>query len=353
MPVMVTRRIVLHPRTRARLQKDSRRCKDADTRIRYRIVLLSDQGFSGRRLAGVLGCTPSTVSRTVSRFKVYGEAGLIDRREDNGTVLADERYALTVGWILESPPQAFLHRRPTWTKRLLIETARAYTGVTVSLTTMGRVLKRLKVRRGRPKPMAPCPWSEKARKKRMRMLHALIDTLPGNQACVWEDEADIDLNPRIGFDWMLPGTQRRVMTPGKNIKRYLAGAMDARTDRLAWVRGERKNSRLFIDLLKKLLVEYANKKMIHVILDNYIIHSSKQTKLWLAEFGGKFRLHFLPPYCPDDNRIERKLWREVHANVTVNHRCQTIEQLMKEVTYYLIGRNRLAQSKVRQSRMAI
>lgn len=27
-----------------------------------------------------------------------------------------------------------------------------------------------------------------------------------------EDEADIDLNPKIGSDWMLPGTQRRVMT---------------------------------------------------------------------------------------------------------------------------------------------
>ena len=84
------------------------------------------------------------------------------------------------------------------------------------------------------------------------MIHELIDMLPANHAAVWEDEADIDLNPRIGFDWMLPGTQRRVMTPGKNIKRYMAGAMDAQTDRMIWTKRERKNSRLFIDLLKKL-----------------------------------------------------------------------------------------------------
>ncbi len=44
------------------------------------------------------------------------------------------------------------------------------------------------------------------------MIHALIDTLPKSEAAVWEDEADLDLNPRIGPDWMLPGTQRRVMT---------------------------------------------------------------------------------------------------------------------------------------------
>ncbi|HWE94433.1 MAG TPA: hypothetical protein VG269_10750, partial [Tepidisphaeraceae bacterium] len=77
------------------------------------------------------------------------------------------------------------------------------------------------------------------------------------------------------------------------------------------------------------------------------------TRLWLAEFGGKFRLHFLPPYRPDDNRIERKLWREMHANVTVNHRCSTIEGLMSEVVYYLMKHNRTAQMQVRESRPAI
>lgn len=350
---MNTRRIVLHPSTRAKLQRDAKRCRDADTRIRYRIVLLSDQGVSGNQIARVLGCTASTVSRTLSRWEKYGQAGLIDRREDNGCVLADELYVRTVAWILESGPQEFFHRRPTWTQGLLIQTAQWYTGVTVSPTTMGRVLKGLRARRGRPKPDAPCPWSKSARKKRVDMIHALIDTLPAREACVWEDEADIDLNPRIGLDWMLPGTQRRVMTPGKNVKRYLAGAMDARTDRVIWVRGERKNSRLFIDLLKKLLTEYADRRVIHVVLDNYVIHSSKQTRLWLAEFGSKFRLHFLPPYCPDDNRIERKLWREMHANVTVNHRCRTIEELLQEVLYYLVGHNRRAQSTVRESRKAI
>lgn len=350
---METRRIVLHPRTRAKLQRDSKRCKDADTRVRYRIVLLSDQGWSGKRIIQALGCAASTVSRTLSRWESYGQAGLLDRREDNGQAKADASYARTVAWIGESSPRAFFHRRPTWTRRLLVRTAQAYTGVTVSATTMGRVLRTLKARRGRPKPDAPCPWSAAARKRRVALIHALIETLPADQACVWEDEADVDLNPRIGFDWMLPGTQRHVRTPGKNVKRYLGGAMDAATGRVVWVKGERKNSRLFIDLLKKLLATYPDKKVLHVIVDNYVIHSSKQTRLWLAEFGQKFRLHFLPPYCPDDNRIERKVWRELHANVTVNHRCETIEELMKEAVYYLMGHNRRTRLRVRELRTAI
>jgi transposase len=321
--------------------------------VRYLIVLRADRGHSGRRIARELGCCCATVSRTLARYETWGEAGLVDRREDNGRAKADDLYARAVAWILEDSPQGFLHRRPTWTRRLLIATAKTYTGVAVSPTTMGRLLKRLRVRRGRPKPTAPCPWSESARRQRIAMIHALIDTLPADQACVWADEADLDLNPRIGPDRMLPGTQRRVRTPGKNVKRYLAGAMDAKTDRAVWVRGERKTSRLFIDLLKRLLVEYPDRVVVHVVLDNFVIHSSRQTQLWLAEFGQQFRLHFLPPYCPDDNRIERKLWRELHANVTVNHRRETIEELLADAVHYLKSHNRRARSGVRELRPAI
>ncbi len=354
MPAMKARTIVLHPQTRAKLKRLARQCRDADTRVRYLIVVRSSEGWSGKRICKALDCSASTVSRTLDRWEAFGEAGLIDRREDNGDAKADESYVAVVRWVLGGTPQDFFHRRPTWTKALLIETARRYTGVTVSKTTMGRVLKRVKARRGRPKPLAPCPWSRARKKRRVAMIRAMIDALPANQACVWEDEADVDLNPRIGADWMLPGTQRTVMTPGKNVKRYFAAAMDATTDRLTWVRADRKNSRLFIDLLKRLLKAYPDKRVIHVVLDNYTIHSSKQTRLWLEEFGKKFRLHFLPPYCPDDNRIERKVWREMHANVTVNHRRQTIEALCDDVVWYLMKHNRIAaQSHVRESRRAI
>jgi transposase len=322
--------------------------------VRYLVVLRSADGWSGKRISKALGCCASTVTHTLDRWEAYGEAGLLDRREDNGTSKADESYVATVRWVLAGTPQEFFHRRPTWTRALLIETARLYTGVTVSKTTMGRVLAALKARRGRAKPLGPCPWSKARKNRRMALIRALVDSLPPDEACVWEDEADIDLNPRIGADWTLPGEQRTVMTPGKNVKRYFAAAMDARTERLAWVKGPKKNSRLFIDLLKKLLKEYPDREVIHVILDNYSVHSGRQTRAWLAEHGGKFRLHFLPPYSPDDNRIERKVWREVHANVTTNHRRTSIDALCAEVVWYLMKHNRTARELcVRESRPAI
>jgi transposase len=52
------------------------------------------------------------------------------------------------------------------------------------------------------------------------------------------------------------------------------------------------------------------------------------------EFHGRIALHFLPPYSPDHNRIER-LWRELHANVTRNHRCATLPDLLRRVAAFL------------------
>jgi transposase len=323
-------------------------------KTRLLILCHSDDGWTGDQIADALHCAKSTVSRVRRRWQQAGQAGLIDRREDNGPAKVDEAYIAAVQQILAGHPKDFGHHRSTWTQALLIEAAYQKTGVRISRTTMGKVLKTLRARWGRAKPTAPCPWSKRRKQKRLALLAALIETLPADEVCLWQDEVDIHLNPRIGYDWMLPNTQRQVDTPGLNVKRYLAGAMNALTGRVIWVPGQRKNSSLFIDLLQRLLREYPDKKRIHLIVDNFKIHDSVQTRAWLAGEHGRIVLHALPPYCPDDNRIERCVWRELHANVTINHTCQTMEELMQEVSRYLCRRSRqLQRQMVPQLRTAI
>lgn len=337
--------ILLSRPERRRLLRAARKTRDAALRTRYMIVHHTAAGKTQKQIAGELGTSVATVKRTRTRWRDLGEAGLIDRREDNGVAKADESYAAELLLVLRGTPRDHGHRRPTWTQEQMIKIMCERGHEKISTTTMGRLLKKLRIRRGMPKPVVGCPWGKRAKNRRIALIHRLIESLPPDEAVVWEDEIDIHLNPKIGPDWMLPGTQRRIMTPGQNTKRYVAGAMDATTGRLTWVRGERKHSGLFIELLKKLLKEYAGKKVIHMILDNFKIHSSKQVQAWLEEYGQRLRLHFLPPYCPDDNRIERCVWRELHANVTRNHTCRGIDELMGEVEYHLKQRNRAKQKQ--------
>jgi transposase len=290
----------------------------------------------------MLACSASTVDRVRTRFAEEGELGLMDRRGDNGSAKINEDYILALIQAVEQTPLEYGYRRPTWTQELLIRVLSESTGITVSRNTICRLLQRLGIRRGMPKPTVGCPWSARARKRRLRLIQRLIETLPADEIAFYEDEVDIHLNPKIGPDYMLPGQQKTVRTPGQNVKHYLAGAMDAQTRRVVWVDGQRKRSVLFIDLLKKLNRLYADKKVVHIILDNYVIHTSRITQKAVERFNGRIVLHFLPPYCPDDNKIEHGVWRELHANVTRNHRCRNMSELLDEVRRYLVKRNRAA-----------
>jgi transposase len=323
-----------------RLRRNLRRCRDARVRLRYLIVFNALNGRSARQTEEVLQVHNTTVYRVLKRFRTYGEAGLRDGRADNGAEKLGEAYLGKLDRVVRATPKDYGWRRPTWTRELLVETLVRLTGVRVHVATMSRALAQIQARRGRPKPTVGCPWAKAAKTRRLNRIRDVLATLPRRAQAFYEDEVDIHLNPKIGLDWMGLGQQKEVATPGKNEKRYLAGALDVRTGVLIWVEGLRKTSYLFLDLLDKLLRTYAKATRLHVVLDNYRIHSSDIVLAALQGYlAGRVQLHFLPPYCPDHNKIER-LWQDLHANVTRNHTCPDIATLMAEVRYYLRKRNR-------------
>jgi transposase len=339
--------IKLSRQVKRRFRRTISKIKDARLKTRYMIILHTAEGYGRRTIAEILLCSSATVDRVRNRYRQEGELALIDRRGDNGSAKVNDDYILALINAVERTPLDYGYHRPTWTQELLIRVLTELTGISISRSTMSRLLRRLGVRRGMPKPTVGCPWSQKARKRRIRLIKRLIKALPDDQAALYEDEIDIHLNPKIGPDYMLPGQQKKVLTPGKNVKHYVAGAMDVRAGRVIWVDSDRKRSALFIELLKKLDRLYGDKKVIHIILDNYIIHSSKITQRAVEKFKGRIMLHFLPPYCPDDNKIERSVWRDLHANVTRNHKCQNMDELMREVRRHLAKVNRAAAARRR------
>jgi transposase len=322
-----------------KMRKRFQKCRVAAVRIRYLIVFNLWNGRGAREIEPILGVHNTTVYRVARRFRELGEACLWDGREDNGADKLSETYLGMLNDVVRSSPLNHGWRRPTWTRELLIETMVRKTGVRVHVTTMSRALALIKARRGKPRPTVKCPWHPAVKTRRLNKIAHLVASLPRKEVAVYEDEVDIHLNPKIGLDWMGLGQQKEAVTPGKNVKRYLAGALDVRTGEVHWVEADKKDSWLFLVLLKKLTMVYAQAKAIHVILDNYGIHSSNIIGIALAHFACRVRLHFLPPYCPDYNRIER-LWQDLHAHVTRNHQCSGMPELMREVRYYLRKRNR-------------
>ncbi len=79
---------------------------------------------------------------------------------------------------------------------------------------------------------------------------------------------------------------------------------------------------------------YRRARPIHIVLDNYIIHKVHCVLRQLEALGARIVLHFLPPYSPNDNVIER-LWKQLHDHVTRNHQHRTILSLVEAVKRFL------------------
>jgi transposase len=278
--------------------------------------------------------------RIARRFVEEGLAGLIDRRELNGECKISQDHEDLLWVAATQSPQDYGFDRPTWTQELFAIVLKEKTGTSVSTTAISRALARIGVSLKRPKPIVLCPWKKGRKTRRINEIRRLLDEIPEDEVILYVDEVDIHLNPKIGLDWMPFGVQKTVVTPGKNIKRYLAGALNARTGKLTFVEGDSKTSDLFIDQLWTLVqVDYPEAKRIHLILDNYRIHSSKRTQMARDALSDRVVFHFLPPYCPDHNKIERT-WKDLHDNVTRNHRFTSIKKLMQAVRKYLRKRDK-------------
>jgi hypothetical protein len=80
----------------------------------------------------------------------------------------------------------------------------------------------------------------------MRLHHA---TLQAHAVMVLADALAIHLLPKIGAAWRLQGTQEESLTPGKNEKHSLPGALHLATEKRMYGLGLRKNNGLFRELL--------------------------------------------------------------------------------------------------------
>src|SRR5262249_15270017 len=128
----------------------------------------------------------------------------------------------------------------------------------------------------------------------LRGLRQLLLELPDDETAVFQDEVDVNLNPKIGCMWMHRGQQAEVVTPGDNRKCYVAGSLHWRTGALIATEGPKRDGALFVAHLDELRRRLRRYRKIHLILDNAKFHYDARV-LWefLGAHGDRFVFHFL------------------------------------------------------------
>ncbi len=334
---------------RRRMQKMLRKSKSRIEALRARVLLLLHEREPVAEVARRVGCVRATVYRTVYRFEELGEEALVDRRAYRcASKVTTQVEQLLLGY-LDHVPGDYGWERSNWTLELLAKQLHCDSQVSLSCSYLRRVLHRLGCRRGRPRPGLRIPV--RGRRKILENIRKLVARASAEEEVFYQDEADVHLNPKIGATYLKRGQQQLVLTPGKNVKRYIFGALNARTGRIVHGVAQSKNAATFAQFLDYLSSTYRRARHIHLVLDNYIIHKAACVQKKLVELGGRVVLHFLPPYSPDDNVIER-LWKQLHDHVTRNHRHPTIEPLVDAVTRFLDAAQPFPGTKVSTRRAA-
>ena len=321
--------IVLGPGQRKRLLAVYRKEPDPQVRLRAHVILLLSEGHAWSLVAAVLFCSTATIARWKRRFEAGGvEALLGERRGRRATRLVGWAMVL-VQWVTTLTPRDFGYCRSRWSCATLALVLYDQGRVRASAETVRRALRRADLVWRRPRPVLG-PKDEHRRWK-LRKIRKLLRDLPPDEAAVFQDEVDLNLNPDIGCMWMRRGEQAEVVTPGTNVKRYLSGSMSWRTGELVVTEGTRRDAALFVRHLDDLRRRIRYCRVIHVICDNARFHTvagSRRVRAYLAEHGDRVVLHYLPAYSPQDNPVER-VWWHLHEQVTRNHRCASIEELVK------------------------
>ena len=222
--------IHLKPSERKTLLEYYRKSADPALRLRAHILLLLDDARAWSQIEAMLYTSSSTIRRWKNRFQREGLQGVLESRRGRPAVFLYWWAALVVRWVTEKTPRDFGFLRSRWscaTVGLLLWEERR---LSISAETIRRWLHREQLVWRRPRPVLG-PRDPAYAYKLGRIRH-LLATLPDDETAVFQDEVDINTNPKIGSMWMFRGRQAEVVTPGTNVKRHLAGSLHWRTGKL-------------------------------------------------------------------------------------------------------------------------
>ena len=291
------------------------------------ILLLLDQGRSYREITAATLASPTMIRAVKKDWEAGGVACVLGTQEQPFVVAY--WLIVVVRWLLHKTPQDFGFFRTRWSCALLALLLWEQERIRISAETVRRGMRQMEFVWRRPRPVVGL--HDPDRDAKLRKIRRLIFSLPADETVVFQDEVDINLNPKIGACWMVRGEQAEVVTPGNNEKRYLAGSLHWRTGQLLLsAPSRRRNADLFVAHLDDLRRRLRGYRVVHVVCDNARFHDCGKVQAFLARYEGRIVLHFLPKYAPETNPIER-VWWHLHDTLTRNHRCRSIEELLEEV----------------------
>ena len=271
--------------------------------LRIRGVKAVLSGASPTKMSELLGVNQDTVFNWLAKYRQGGWNNLKRRKAPGRPPIVRGRHLKWIYKMITKDPQQLNFPFVLWTRRRVQQAIKERYGISLSTTSVGRLMNELGFTCQKPihkayerNPSLVNEWLKKEYPKIRRLSRR------EGARIYFGDEAGVRSDYHSGKTWSLRGKTPVVKKTGKRFGLNMISAISSMGEmRFMTVEG-RMNGGKFILFLKRLILDVSGP--VYLIVDGHPMHKSKRVREFVDSTGGILKLFYLPPYSPDLNPDE-------------------------------------------------
>jgi transposase len=308
--------LFLNDQERTQLRVQHKRERDGRVRDRIKAVLLTDEGWTPQQIAKVLLISDQAVREHVQEYKTYNKLKPVSGGSEEK--LSEEQSKRLMAHL-----EAHTY--------LYVKDIVAYVGATfkISYTVAGMShwLRRHNFSYKKP-AVIPGKADKEQQQRWLAEYERLRQGLPEDEAICFTDGVHPTHNVQPAYGWIKVGVRKEIPANTGRARLNLSGIIDVISHNVLVAEDTTLNADSTIRFFQKVEAAYPTKTKIHIFCDNASYYRNRAVTKYLA--ASKIALHFLPPYSPNLNPIER-LWKWMKERVIYNTYYEHFEEFKAAV----------------------
>jgi transposase len=301
---------------REQLKFQHRRERDGRIRDRIKAVLLYDDGWTPQDIARVLLISDEAVRNHLNEYKTFKKL----KPESGGSA---EKLSEDQSSKLEIHLQTYTY--------LYVKDIVAYVKATFEILYTVPGMRHWLQRHGfsyKKPAIVPGKANKEQQQKWLAEYEKLRANLPEDETICFTDGVHPTHNVQSAYGWIKKGVRKEIPANTGRSRLNLSGIIDVTNHNVLIHEDKTLNAESTIRFFQKIEDAYPGKKKIHVFCDNASYYRNKTVQQYLK--NSKIELHFLPPYSPNLNPIER-LWKWMKERVIYNTYYEYFDDFRKAV----------------------